>query len=270
MRKSKFRFRFVVSILALLFSGIPVLVGFLWGAISLTDLFSNILSVLVYVALTSLGTTLLLLVTGQWKQKSVAPRLTIVRTELRSQEEIKELVVRFPNGKERRHKVRFCYVTVKSEGRTADDFVAHCDVDALRFIPLTSKATFGIDFDGSESPEEFDQIGLEGFVTALLRDHRRVKDEIQHVHPSGETFALFFTLEGKDDGLYIPAHTKVWYNIYGGQFGGRVIGHEKGLIHLSLYLDARDMQEEQYVSVEVRFDKWDSFETKLVESPQEV
>lgn len=194
------------------------------------------------------------------------PKLTITESDLKS-DGVKRLVVRFPHGEVREHEVRFYYVKVRNDGgKTADDMIDMCGSNQMRFIPLTGKSTFGLDFEGTETLEEFDKFGIESFVVALLRDHRKLKDAMEYVHPGpvGESFVLFFTLKGYNDRIYVPAHTRVPHNIYGGEYGGRVIGHPKGIIRLYLHVEARDI-EGCRAAFEINFRNWKSFDAKQLE-----
>jgi len=197
-------------------------------------------------------------------------RLTVVREKLNPADEIKTLEIRFPNGERRYRRVRFCYVTIRTEGKTANDVVLYSGLNQMRLIPPTNKSTFGIDIDPLPpySTEEFDREEELGFVYALDRDHRKVKDAIEYVHPDprGKRVVLFFTLEGVNDRVYVPAFTKLWYNIYGGEMGARWIGHPVGIIKLPLLVTARDIEGFD-VLFEVNFHRWDSFEVKPVEKP---
>jgi hypothetical protein len=156
--------------------------------------------------------------TGIGQVMESQPKLIITNADLKS-DSIKKLVVRFPHGKKREHEVRFYYVKVRNEGeKTVDDVIAYCGADQIRFIPSTENSTFGLDFEGSETLEEFDRFGIEMYAIALIRDQRKLKDEIEYIHPGpvGESFVLFFTLKGYDERVYVPAHTRVPHNIYGG------------------------------------------------------
>lgn len=68
----KTRLTFGVSVLVTVTSGIIIATGLWMGFVTLVDFFTNIFSVLVYAFLTALGTTILLIVTGQWKRKEGA------------------------------------------------------------------------------------------------------------------------------------------------------------------------------------------------------
>jgi hypothetical protein len=197
--------------------------------------------------------------------------LIITDADVKS-DSIQKLVVRFPHGEIREHEVRFYYVKVRNEGeKTVDDVIAYCGANQIRFIPSTEKSTFGVDLEESETLEEFDRFGIESYVVALLRDHRKVKDEIKYIHPGpvGESFVLFFTLKGYGDRVYVPAHTRVPHNIYGGEYEGRVIGHPEGIIRLYLSVEGRDIQG-CTAEFEINFDNWKTFRVKRLHSTNEL
>jgi hypothetical protein len=202
------------------------------------------------------------------KEKPVSPRsekpaLTISLAEAKNEGEVKELEVRFPGRVRRTRKVCFYYVTVKARGRrTVENVLAYCDGEQLRIVPRTEKSSFGIDWNGY-SVEEFDKGGANDFITALLREERKTKDAISFVHPGaqGQSFVLFFTVEGRQE-FYIPAATYLWYNPRTGLCGhGRDDG--TGTVKLSLHLAGQDA-ESCDATFEVAFEKWNSFKVKPV------
>jgi hypothetical protein len=65
----RLRLPFVVAVLVAALSGAYIGLGLWLGFVTLVDFFSNIFSVVVYAFLTALGTAILLLLTGQWKQQ---------------------------------------------------------------------------------------------------------------------------------------------------------------------------------------------------------
>ena len=209
--------------------------------------------------------------TGFLEPDSPEPKLVFAEAD-ELKDGVKQVIVRFPHDIKREHGVRFHYIKIRNDGsRTADDVKVRCDDDDMRFIPLTGKPSYGVDFEGNETPTEFDERGVDFFAVAINRDHMKVKDEIAHVNPGllGESFVLFFTLEGYDDCIFIPAHTLVSHNIYGGVYGGIVTGHPEGLIQLYLHLSARDI-EDSTTAFAIAFRKWDSFDVVQLESTDDL
>lgn len=147
-----------------------------------------------YAGRSSLGSSAIMSSGGTTFVQSVEPqpKLTITESDLKS-DGVKRLVVRFPHGEVREHEVRFYYVKVRNDGgKTADDMIDMCGSNQMRFIPLTGKSTFGLDFEGTETLEEFDKFGIESFVVALLRDHRKLKDAMEYA--SGPSRRVFCSL----------------------------------------------------------------------------
>lgn len=272
----KTRLTFVVSVLVATSSGIIIAVGLLMGFVTLVDFFTNIFSVLVYAFLTALGTTTLLIVTGRWKQKAQEKepedsKLIIVPSGV---SQVEEVLVRFPakNGKEieRRHEVRFYYITIRNDGKkTVDDVVIDCLANEMLIIPSTSKPVFGIDVgpfeQGGVSVEEYDEREVDNTITVLLRDRNKVKESIEYIHPKhAETFVLFFTVKGITDRFFVPAYTKVWFNAYGGAHNSIIRNMERKATKVWIKITARDIKPLD-AEFEVTLHDWNSFDVKLMQ-----
>jgi hypothetical protein len=195
------------------------------------------------------------------------PRLTVALSK-ENENEVKELEVRFPGGIRRTPAVRFYYITIRNEGtKTADDVRVRCHGNDVRIIPFTSKSSFGIDverIDEMGTVEYFDKSIPESAISAILNDHNKVKDSIEFIHPGpeGEKFVLFFTVEGYTDKFFIPAHTKLWYNAYGGHLNA-MHGTERRTTKVGIHIGARDITG-YYAEFEVMLYDWNSFDVKLV------
>ena len=193
-------------------------------------------------------------------QTTGLPRLVIAPEDVELTGEEKTVEVRFPNGEKRIHKVRFYYVTVRAKGqRTVENVTASCDGNRLRIIPKNTKPSFGVDWNGY-SITKFDEDGAYSFVIAIIREERKTKEEIRFVHPgSGQTFVLFFTVEGRGD-FYLPATTYLPYNTR----TGYARDNGTGTVKLSLHLEGQDKWCD--ATFEVAFENWASFRVKLAKS----
>jgi hypothetical protein len=135
----------------------------------------------------------------------------------------------------------------------------------LRIAPRTEKPSFGIDYNRL-SAKKFDEAGPQEFVSALLREQEKTKDEIKYLHPGpGHDFVLFFGVEGLED-LFIVARTFLWYDPRKG-FCGLHRDDGTGILKLRLHLDGQDAKGCDMM-FEVNFRKWDSFSVTPVKLPQ--
>jgi hypothetical protein len=196
------------------------------------------------------------------------PQLIVTESEIKP-DQVETLEFRFANGERRYHEVRFYYIKIRNDGpKSVDDVTLTCQGNQMLVIPSTSKSSFGIDVDENQmSAKEFDERPLDNAINLLLRDRKKLKDSIKYVHPSSEgvSFVLFFTIEGINDRLLIPAYTKVWYNAYGGFkkiiHGSKNIKPTKVWIHVR----ARDMKQLD-VGFEAVLRNWRSFDVKQLNS----
>lgn len=257
----------IVSLLCFILLGILLLVGIYEALWSL----SQLLELAPYFIITGMGAVLL------WGFRERiedairgrgCPELSVAETKIAAAEEVRELLVKFSSGGSRKHEVRFHYVTVSNSGRkTAEDLVASCRDVPIRMIPLIWKSTFAV--DSHESVGSFHKNGIDSFIYALIGDQRKLRDTVD-VHPGATqawTFVLFFTLKGRNDCLYVPCNTKIWFHTRRG-FLGIERDNGTGIIRLPLHLTWKDMEAPCDVLFEARLADWKSFEIKPVESSQ--
>jgi len=181
------------------------------------------------------------------------PKFNITLTDLKPEEKIREVQIRFRGGEVRKHEARFCYITVRNSGkRTAEDVVAWCGTDRMMFMPIRRKLTYTVDHD--DAPEDFDEevkISKEAYIFALLREDKLKETVTIHPGPIGEAFVLFFTLKDFPQ-LCIPGFTRIYRGI-------PCTKHE-----LTIYLRGEHMSDSQEATFEVTAKSWDSFEVKQI------
>jgi hypothetical protein len=189
---------------------------------------------------------------NHWFAERNQPKLTVSRTELKDDEKITAIEVRFWGGGVKRYEARFCYVTVKNTGRrSAEDVHAYYDgAERIMFMPLRRKEVFKVDYPGTvqDFEHEIRDFGEpQAFVVAALRYGKLEWERTVHPGPVGETFVLLFSVKDFRC-LTIPAGSRLYPN------------YNEGIpcsFRLPLVLVGKDMPEYYLTIFKVTVDRWD-------------